>query len=203
MPEVMRQRRAELGLSQADLAAAAGVDKRQIRRYEAGQQQPALSVAVAMAEALEISLTELAGMAKPRIDLTGDLWTAWQSSDGRDSVTAQQVRLRQQGRHIDVASTTGGTDETGFHWRGELRMWDYEFLIGWYTRDDGADRSRGTLFFMLRSHADRIDGRWVSHDHAGRIATGWIAMAHTEDDARAIISKYTAEEALRQTPTTR
>ncbi len=195
MPEVMRQRRAELGMSQADLATATGVDKRQIRRYEAGQQQPALAVAVAMAEALDISLTELAGMPKPRIDLTGDWWAAWQThQDVHETLTAQQVRLRQQGRNVDVASTTGGTDETGFHWRGELRMWDYEFLIGWYARDDGADRSRGTLFFMLRSHADRLDGRWVSHDHTGRIITGWIGMAHTEDDARAIITKCQARE---------
>jgi transcriptional regulator with XRE-family HTH domain len=33
MAEVIRRRRAELGLSQADLAKAAGVDTRQIRRY--------------------------------------------------------------------------------------------------------------------------------------------------------------------------
>ena len=49
LAEVIRRRRAELGLSQADLAKAAGVDTRQIRRYEAGQQQPVLSVAVAIA----------------------------------------------------------------------------------------------------------------------------------------------------------
>ena len=61
MAEVIRRRRAELGLSQADLAKAAGVDTRQIRRYEAGQQQPVLSVAVAIAKALGISVSELAG----------------------------------------------------------------------------------------------------------------------------------------------
>ena len=60
MPQVIRRRRAELGMSQADLGAAAGVDARQIRRYEAGQSQPALSVAVAIADALGISLEELA-----------------------------------------------------------------------------------------------------------------------------------------------
>jgi transcriptional regulator with XRE-family HTH domain len=58
--EVIRRRRAELGMSQADLAAAAGVGARQIRRYEAGQQQPVLSAAVAIADALGISVNELA-----------------------------------------------------------------------------------------------------------------------------------------------
>jgi transcriptional regulator with XRE-family HTH domain len=60
MSEVIRRRRTELGMSQADLGAAAGVDARQIRRYEAGQSQPALSVAVAIADALGTSLEELA-----------------------------------------------------------------------------------------------------------------------------------------------
>ena len=36
--EVIRERRTELGMSQRDLAQAAGVDVRQIRRYEAGEQ---------------------------------------------------------------------------------------------------------------------------------------------------------------------
>jgi len=35
----MRQHRIERGMSQKDLATAAGVDVRQIRRYEAGEQQ--------------------------------------------------------------------------------------------------------------------------------------------------------------------
>ena len=52
-------------MSQADLAAAAGVDARQIRRYEAGEQQPLLTAAAAIAAALEIPLAELAGMRSP------------------------------------------------------------------------------------------------------------------------------------------
>lgn len=61
--EAIRLRRTELGMSQADLATAAGVDARQIRRYEAGEQQPLFTVAVAIAAALGIPLTELAGMS--------------------------------------------------------------------------------------------------------------------------------------------
>src|SRR6266571_1554686 len=60
LPEVMRRRRTELGMSQAALAKAVGVDVRQIRRYEAGDHQPAFSVAVNIADVLGISLDELA-----------------------------------------------------------------------------------------------------------------------------------------------
>jgi transcriptional regulator with XRE-family HTH domain len=67
MSEVIRRRRAELGLSQADLAAAAGVGARQIRRYEAGEQQPVLSAAAAIADALGISVNELASNSRARV----------------------------------------------------------------------------------------------------------------------------------------
>jgi transcriptional regulator with XRE-family HTH domain len=64
MSEVIRRRRTELGMSQADLGAAAGVDARQIRRYESGQSQPVLSVAAAIADALGISINELAANSR-------------------------------------------------------------------------------------------------------------------------------------------
>jgi transcriptional regulator with XRE-family HTH domain len=48
-------------MSQSDLAKAAKVDARQIRRYETGEQQPLFTVAAAIASALGIPLAELAG----------------------------------------------------------------------------------------------------------------------------------------------
>jgi DNA-binding XRE family transcriptional regulator len=58
---VIRRRRAELGLSQAQVAQAAGVTVRQIRRYEAGEQQPLLAAGVAIAHALQMDVLELVG----------------------------------------------------------------------------------------------------------------------------------------------
>jgi DNA-binding XRE family transcriptional regulator len=57
MADVVRSRRTALGLSQAELAAATGLNVRQIARYEAGEQQPVLGVAVA-----------------------GQWWASWQTS---------------------------------------------------------------------------------------------------------------------------
>src|SRR3954466_11672666 len=103
MSEVLKQRRADLGMSEAELAAAAGVDARQIRRYESGEQQPVLSVAVAIADALQISVGELAGIPRHKVDLSGDWYTAWQSyRDGEELVAVQAVRLKQQGELIQV-----------------------------------------------------------------------------------------------------
>ena len=50
--EIIRQRRSELDMSQAELATKVGVDKRQVRRYESGETQPTLPIAKAIAQAL-------------------------------------------------------------------------------------------------------------------------------------------------------
>ncbi|MFD0594141.1 helix-turn-helix transcriptional regulator [Catellatospora coxensis] len=192
MSEVLRQRRAELNMSQADLAAAVGIDKRQIRRYEAGEQQPVLSVAVALAEALKISVGELAGIPSHRINLTGDWWASWQTFKDHDEViTAQEIRFRQQGDHIDVNTTTRGitVEDGGYHWRGELRLWDNEVLMGWYAANDGSVRSKGTMYFVLHPHGQQMRGKWVGLSYDGKIVTGWGGIGRTEADARAIIDE--------------
>src|SRR4029450_521407 len=92
--EVIRRRRAELGMSQGQLAAAAGVDTRQIRRYEAGEQQPLFSVAIAIADALNISIAQLAGKIDHGLDLSGDWWAAWQTwKDGVPRVDTHRLEI--------------------------------------------------------------------------------------------------------------
>jgi putative transcriptional regulator len=53
--------RERLGLTQADLAAAAGVAKNTVSRIERGEYEPAVSTFLALAKALGVSLSELAG----------------------------------------------------------------------------------------------------------------------------------------------
>src|SRR5690242_12684752 len=191
MPEVIRHRRAALGLSQAELASAAGVDKRQIRRYEAGEQQPVLSVAVAIANALRISVGELAGVPSHRINLAGDWWASWQTfKDQEEVVTSQEVRILQQADMLSIETITRGipVDAGGYHWRGELRIWDNEVLMGWYAANDKSVRSKGTMYFVLHPHGQQMVGRWVGLSYDGSIETGWGAMSQSEAGARQLIA---------------
>ncbi|MDM4720350.1 helix-turn-helix transcriptional regulator [Micromonospora sp. WMMA1363] len=200
MSEVLRRRRTELGMSQADLAAAAGVDRRQIRRYEAGEQQPVLSVAVAIANALDLAVGELAGIPSHKVNLSGEWWASWQTSkDGEEVITLQQVRFRQQGDLINVETATRGiaVEDGGYHWRGELRLWDNEILMGWYAADDGSVRSKGTMYFVLHPHGQHMAGRWVGVSYDGKIVTGWGAMARGEQEATDVIAELKQQEAQR------
>jgi transcriptional regulator with XRE-family HTH domain len=179
-------------MSQAELARAAGIDARQIRRYEAGEQQPLFAVAVAIAAALKISLTDLAGMPSHRVKLSGEWWASWQTfRDGAERIATQQVEFKQEGDFIRVATITRGLseEEGGYHWNGELRLWENEVLMGWYAANDGSIRSKGTMYFVLHPHGLNMSGRWVGLGYDDKIMTGWGAMAKTAEEAEAVIGQ--------------
>ncbi|TCK20626.1 helix-turn-helix transcriptional regulator [Pseudonocardia endophytica] len=186
MSEVIRQRRAALGMSQGDLARAAGVDTRQIRRYEAGEQQPLLSVAMSIADALGISVSELAGRTPNRVTVTGDWWASWQTTrDGVEKIATQPVHMRQEGELVHIAATQRGlsADEGGYLWTGELRLWDNQVFTGWYAATDGAVRSKGTMFLVMHPHGIHLTGRWVGLGYDDQIMSGWASMGKTSADS--------------------
>jgi hypothetical protein len=76
-----------------------------------------------------------------------------------------------------------GVEEGGYHWNGELRLWDNELLMGWYAANEGSIRSKGTMYFMLHPHGLNMSGRWVGLGYDGRIMTGWAAMGQTQEEA--------------------
>ncbi len=55
----LRRRRKELGLSQEELGARAGIQMADISRYESGSRDPRLSTLARLAEALELSIGDL------------------------------------------------------------------------------------------------------------------------------------------------
>ena len=192
MSEVIRQRRAALGMSQGDLARAAGVDTRQIRRYEAGEQQPLLSVAMSIADALGISVSELAGRTPNRVTVTGDWWASWQTTrDGVEKIATQPVHMRQEGDLVHIAATQRGlsAEEGGYLWTGELRLWDNQVFTGWYAAADGAVRSKGTMFLVMHPHGVHLTGRWVGLGYDDQIMSGWASMGKTRDSSETAIAE--------------
>ena len=199
MSEVIRERRTEIGMSQRDLATAAGVDVRQIRRYEAGEQQPLLSVAVAIADALGITVGELAGKPSHRVKLGGTWWASWQTfREGAEKIASQQVEIKQEGDRLQVATITRGLpeEEGGYHWSGELRLWDNEVLLGWYAANDGSIRSKGTMYFVLHPHGLHMSGRWTGLGYDGRIMTGWAAMGQTQEESEQTMARLVSSEGM-------
>jgi transcriptional regulator with XRE-family HTH domain len=187
--DVIRSQRHKLGLSQSELAKAAGVNVRQIARYEAGEQQPVLSVAVALADALGISVAQLAGQVSYDLVLAGDWWAAWQTwKDGEPRIDTHPMEVQQRGELLHLnAERALPVAEGSYRWRGELRLWDNEALIGWYRSTDAAVRSKGTLYLALHPHGTYAWGRWVGMSYDGPVITGWGGMARTEEEAHKVV----------------
>lgn len=101
MPEVIKRRRMELGMSQAELAEQAGVDQRQIRRYESGEAQPNLAAARSLARALGITIDALA--SDPAVeDITGRWWMAWKPATAAEPLLV----------HVEIAHAASGYSMT-------------------------------------------------------------------------------------------
>src|SRR6266702_1307214 len=187
--EIIKLRRSELGLSQAQLAKEAGISLRQLARYEAGEQQPVLSAAIALADALRISLTQLAGQMTYDLDLSGTWWCAWQTwKDGIPRIDVHLLEVHQQGDLLQLdADRALPVTEGSYRWRGELRLWDNEALIGWYRSTDAAVRSKGTMYLALHPHGTHAWGRWVGMSYDGLVVTGWGAIARTQEQAEQVV----------------
>lgn len=188
MSDILRTRRLELGLSQSELAAAVGVDRRQIHRYEAGQAHPTLPVARALAHRLDITLDELAG--NDASDLSGDWLSGWQVQDDSDKwiVVQQPVRAMQRGDRIEFNPPPDQAAE--FPWHGELTIVDAAGY-GSFTADKGGLKPRrGVLVVSIDQTAQQITGGWVTVGTLTKpVLSAPFALVRPGDDLIATLSR--------------
>ncbi len=174
------------GLTQQQLADLAGVTVRQIVRYEAGDQAPTLPVAVKMADALGLSLTELAGRATTGPDLGGEWWASWQTwKDGVERIDTHPLHIVQDGDYLilDGERAQGETAiEAGdYAWVGELRFHRTTgTLLGWYESNDEGVRCAGSYYFALHPQGEHAVGIWAGLDYDGIVVHGWGALARSQ-----------------------
>jgi hypothetical protein len=108
------------------------------------------------------------------------------------------VEIRQEGELLQVATVTRGLseEEGGYHWSGELRLWDNEVLMGWYAANDGSIRYKGTMYFVLHPHGLHMSGRWVGLGYDGRIMSGWATMGQTCEESEGTMTRLTRSEGV-------
>lgn len=190
MGDILRARRTAIGLSQAELASAVGVDRRQIRRYEANDAQPTLPVARAMAHRLGITLDELAG--DDSADLSGDWVSGWQVQDagGDWGMRVQPVRAIQRGDRLEISTpvdTMSGPNS--FPWHGDLHRTNATAYGSFRAEAAGLPLTRGALVVTISPEPQQIAGAWVTVGSLTRpVSTAAFAMTRSEADLAAIIA---------------
>lgn len=182
-PEVIRERRIQLGLTQAQLAQQIGVDVRQIHRYESGSTEPTLAMARKIADRLKISMDELAGAPTP---FTGIWWSVWHGLAPDDHLAVGPVELAQSGRRCTIQAAWADSieplnDAIAISWRAELFV-DGDALLGWYKSETPELAARGTLLLHHRDNA--IEGQWTKlRLPLKEASTGKIIIATDRDEA--------------------
>ncbi|APE32813.1 hypothetical protein BOX37_01195 [Nocardia mangyaensis] len=188
--KVIQERRRLLGLSQPALATAIGVSSRQITRYESEEQSPTLPVAIRLAEALQISLAELAGIVDNRVDLAGRWWAAWQKAAKHgEQVEVAAVNIRHEGDHLLLdsdAETPAAEAEPVAQVRGEMRVWDGDALTGWVRGMDIAFPV-GTIYYSLHPQGAHAVGSWTTKSGGDGLVRGWSALAREKSDAEKLL----------------
>ncbi|MFC6009577.1 helix-turn-helix transcriptional regulator [Nocardia lasii] len=176
--DVIRRRRTQLGLSQAALGRLVGVDQKMISRYESGESVPDIVTGTKLADALGISVYELAGRSTRTLDLAGDWTASWQTwGDTGERVDTHGLSITQDGLFLGLDGARARPVEDGsYAWTGELRLFDNESLIGWYVATEGAVRSKGSLYFALHPQGLAMAGSWVGQSAAGLVIRGWGAI---------------------------
>lgn len=189
LSNVMKGRRHALGMSQKQLAALSGVTVRQIARYEAGEQQPALNVAVAIAAALDISVAELAGEFESQPDLSGHWTLAWEhrATASETRVVTDEVTITQYGTVVRLAADEANGQR--FPWRGEFRLCADRVLVGWHQADEVPAARFGTLLLTVDNDAGVGEGRWVSVDTEGRPASGRAGIVRGSASAAEVVAR--------------
>ena len=190
LSDVMRARRHALGMSQTRLAEIVGVTSRQIARYEAEEQQPVLSVAAAIAAALEVPLADLAGEVKPVADLAGTWWTGWQNVGGKTHhASVEELHVAQHEQTVRLIAEHGSPIDQGrSEWRCDLHLWHNQVLIGWFHGPEETVESKGTVYFALDAEATSATGRWVGVDRDGIVVSGVASLARSPEQARQIVA---------------
>lgn len=187
MAEVIRQRRQELGLSQADLATAAGVDRRQIGRYEAGDAQPTLLVARALARALGITIDVLAGDPSFK-QVLGAWWMAWSSQQAPDEVSVQAVEIRSRGMDLEIAITEPTDSGLPADWRGPMYVTRGGGLTGMFT----SEIVNGSL--VLDWAEASLAGLWVALPGRHGFDSGLVALGRTREDCLRALSAMSRQD---------
>lgn len=172
-----------------ELAEAVGVSKRQIERYIAGDQNPPLRIAARIAETLGISLLELAGRTPTEPGLSG-IWFASNQSwkDDVERIDTSEVHITQDGNYLLMDSGRAQGEQAlelgDYAWVSELKFdASTSTIVGEWSSNDGAVRTRGSYYFWLHPQGQLMIGRWAGSDYDGPEVSGRIVLARSKDEA--------------------
>lgn len=138
--------------------------------------------------AVEYFREEGLSLGRRRTRLDGRWFVAWETKvEGEPVLNTEELVFKQRGLRIKVRNLAASAENPrgGYLWRGELRIYDREYLIGWYESIEPAVPARGSLYFHLNPAGRFLLGRWAGCSHDSPTAGGSAVIGESRDDALA------------------
>lgn len=182
--EAIAARRQQLGLTPNRIAATSGIPLDQYFRIESGDEEPNITAALALSEALDMPLDEMAGVVPKAVDFNGQWWAIWQSGTHKtEDVNLHTVTMLRAGDRLLL--------DAG--WRGELQVFGNEVLVGWYRPPADYSRTRQGVFLWIPTGRDFIYGKWTGVNTNNSVTDGWCVLAREEPTAVEIMEQLVNE----------
>ena len=160
-------------------------------------------VGVAIQQAVDrYSATKRARAESPgfkRIDLAGRWFNVNESIvKGKRVVNGSWVTVRQVRNRLFLQNETRSPEnpDGGYLWRGELKIWDNQLLLGWYVAREPNVLSKGTFYYVLHATGTEMAGRWVGRSYDEGLITGNCCLARTEARAREIADDFIGSQPM-------
>lgn len=115
----------------------------------------------AIAHTLGASLDDFAGGTEQRLKVTGAWWAGWRSGKAVKKFTPLNRSRSDTAAATSTSplSTAATAEDGGYLGRGQLRLRDYEIVMGWQVgADDQAVRTKGTFYLVIHPHGHQIHG---------------------------------------------
>lgn len=123
---------------------------------------------------------------KDKIDLSGTWHVAWQSSvEGKENINTELLRIEQKAGYVRIENVEKSSENKlgGYLWRGEMKLYDNEHLIGEYLPLDHNVVFKGVMYFLMNRVGNFMIGKWVGCNYDYEFTWGFGVIAKDKDFA--------------------
>jgi hypothetical protein len=121
-----------------------------------------------------------------RVNLTGSWYAAWQTTaKGKEVLNTELLKIKQRGRKLVIENLEVSLENKlgGYLWKGEVRLYNNQYIIGRYLPVDPNVISKGSLFFRLDRVRNYLEGKWVGCNVDYEFTWGFGVIAKEKREA--------------------
>lgn len=124
--------------------------------------------------------------ANERLKLKGVWYAAWQTTtQGKEVLNSELLRFKQKGSRVLMENVAVSPENRvgGYLWRGQLTVYNNQYMIGHYLARQPYVISKGSLFFKLDRVRNHMIGKWVGCNIDSEFTWGFGVIAKDQNQA--------------------